>query len=144
MTGKDLLELGFKPGPAIGLALAAYPKAAAALGDDKAQSKLKALIQDPSAHVDDPHFADVAQALVAQLAPKAFQERETPAPWRQWGENLEPEAVQQLNRATRLPVSVAGALMPDAHVGYGLPIGGVLATENGQAIGVSAITPECP
>src|SRR6201984_2445746 len=32
--------------------------------------------------------------------------------------------------ACRLPVSLAGALMPDAHVGYGLPIGGVLATEN--------------
>jgi len=32
--------------------------------------------------------------------------------------------------ACALPVSVAGALMPDAHVGYGLPIGGVLATEN--------------
>jgi tRNA-splicing ligase RtcB len=30
----------------------------------------------------------------------------------------------------RLPISVAGALMPDAHVGYGLPIGGVLATDN--------------
>ena len=29
-----------------------------------------------------------------------------------------------------LPVSVRGALMPDAHQGYGLPIGGVLATEN--------------
>lgn len=28
------------------------------------------------------------------------------------------------------PVSVASALMPDAHVGYGLPIGGVLATDN--------------
>jgi tRNA-splicing ligase RtcB len=27
-------------------------------------------------------------------------------------------------------VAVAGALMPDAHHGYGLPIGGVLATEN--------------
>jgi tRNA-splicing ligase RtcB len=27
-----------------------------------------------------------------------------------------------------LPVSV-GALMPDAHLGYGLPVGGVLATE---------------
>jgi RNA-splicing ligase RtcB len=25
---------------------------------------------------------------------------------------------------------VAGALMPDAHVGYGLQIGGVLATDN--------------
>jgi tRNA-splicing ligase RtcB (3'-phosphate/5'-hydroxy nucleic acid ligase) len=36
-------------------------------------------------------------------------------------------------------VSVAGALMPDAHVGYGLPIGGVLATENAvipYAVGV--------
>ena len=39
----------------------------------------------------------------------------------------------------RLPVTVAGALMPDAHVGYGLPIGGVLATDNAvipYAVGV--------
>ena len=39
----------------------------------------------------------------------------------------------------RLPVAVRGALMPDAHVGYGLPIGGVLATENAvipYAVGV--------
>ena len=35
-----------------------------------------------------------------------------------------------MNNAAKLPVSVAGALMPDAHHGYGLPIGGVLATEN--------------
>ena len=32
--------------------------------------------------------------------------------------------------AMRLPVAVAGALMPDAHQGYGLPIGGILAVEN--------------
>ncbi len=30
----------------------------------------------------------------------------------------------------KLPISVKGALMPDAHVGYGLPIGGVLAAYN--------------
>src|SRR5438876_4201357 len=36
----------------------------------------------------------------------------------------------QMERACLLPIAVAGALMPDAHVGYGLPIGGVLATEN--------------
>src|SRR5512147_2855018 len=44
-----------------------------------------------------------------------------------------------MNNAMRLPVSVAGALMPDAHVGYGLPIGGVLATDNAvipYAVGV--------
>src|SRR5215471_12040703 len=52
------------------------------------------------------------------------------AAFRQWGEHLEPEAVGQMEKACLLPVSVAGALMPDAHYGYGLPIGGVLATDN--------------
>src|SRR5258706_13855900 len=45
----------------------------------------------------------------------------------------------QMERACLLPVAVAGALMPDAHVGYGLPIGGVLATDNAgipYAVGV--------
>ena len=39
-------------------------------------------------------------------------------------------AYQQMELAMRLPIAVKGALMPDAHQGYGLPIGGVLATEN--------------
>ena len=53
-----------------------------------------------------------------------------PAPWRQWGAGFESEAVRQMENACRLPVTVRGALMPDAHVGYGLPIGGVLAVRN--------------
>jgi len=47
--------------------------------------------------------------------------------------------VQQLKNACQLPVAVSGALMPDAHVGYGLPIGGVLATHDAvipYAVGV--------
>ena len=58
---------------------------------------------------------------------------------RQWGEGLDREAVLQMEKACLLPISVAGALMPDAHVGYGLPIGGVLATDNAvipYAVGV--------
>ena len=65
--------------------------------------------------------------------------RATPAPYRQWGADLEPESVRQLENACALPVAVRGALMPDAHVGYGLPIGGVLATRNAvipYAVGV--------
>ena len=61
------------------------------------------------------------------------------APFRIWGTDLEPDAVQQLVNACELPVAVAGALMPDAHVGYGLPIGGVLATRDAvipYAVGV--------
>ena len=62
-----------------------------------------------------------------------------PAPYTRWGKDLEDQSVQQMKNACRLPVSVAGALMPDAHVGYGLPIGGVLATKNAvipYAVGV--------
>src|SRR5918995_5811958 len=62
-----------------------------------------------------------------------------PAPYQIWGDNLEATAVQQLKNACKLPVAVSGALMPDAHVGYGLPIGGVLATHEAvipYAVGV--------
>ncbi|NCU03548.1 MAG: RtcB family protein, partial [Chitinophagaceae bacterium] len=45
-------------------------------------------------------------------------------------EHIEQSAMHQMYTAAKLPVAVAGALMPDAHHGYGLPIGGVLATEN--------------
>lgn len=45
-------------------------------------------------------------------------------------DEIEEGAMQQMYAASKLPVAVAGALMPDAHHGYGLPIGGVLATEN--------------
>lgn len=44
--------------------------------------------------------------------------------------NIEEGAIKQMETAMKLPVTVAGALMPDAHQGYGLPIGGVLATQN--------------
>jgi tRNA-splicing ligase RtcB (3'-phosphate/5'-hydroxy nucleic acid ligase) len=56
-----------------------------------------------------------------------------------WGSDIDDSAHAQMASAMRLPVSRAGALMPDAHVGYGLPIGGVLATEEAvvpYAVGV--------
>jgi tRNA-splicing ligase RtcB len=61
------------------------------------------------------------------------------APYRQWGSDMDQQAIDQIENACCLPVSVRGALMPDAHVGYGLPIGGVLATRNAvipYAVGV--------
>ncbi|HZW10156.1 MAG TPA: RtcB family protein [Phycisphaerales bacterium] len=62
-----------------------------------------------------------------------------PAGYACWGDQIEEAAHQQMRNARSLPVSVAAALMPDAHVGYGLPIGGVLATDNAvipYAVGV--------
>jgi tRNA-splicing ligase RtcB len=58
-----------------------------------------------------------------------FEARQRPAPYRRWGTDMEAQSIQQMDNACKLPISVAGALMPDAHTGYGLPIGGVLATK---------------
>jgi tRNA-splicing ligase RtcB len=60
--------------------------------------------------------------------------------YRTWGPDLiEQGAKTQMDTAAALPVALAGALMPDAHQGYGLPIGGVLALDNAvcpYAVGV--------
>ena len=59
--------------------------------------------------------------------------------YRQYGDDIENGALVQMNNACALPVAVKAALMPDAHQGYGLPIGGVLATDNAvipYAVGV--------
>jgi tRNA-splicing ligase RtcB len=106
-------------------------------GLDRSQlaAEIEAVVRDPAAFVNDPLKGEFARVL--QRCGRAL--RDAPAEWRQWGQNLEPEAVNQMGRACQLPVAVAGALMPDAHVGYGLPIGGVLATQDAvipYAVGV--------
>lgn len=51
-------------------------------------------------------------------------------PIKMWLEDIEPGAVAQAQNLANLPFAFKHvALMPDSHVGYGMPIGGVLATE---------------
>ncbi len=130
MTGKKLIEMGMSPGPALGLALQKYPKAREALGDEAARDHLAAVLGAPSRFLDDPHFGDVAQLLIEKQNRTHFEPRAVPAPFAVWGHGIEPGALDQMKNAASLPVAVSGALMPDAHIGYGLPIGGVLATDN--------------
>ncbi|MFM8577875.1 MAG: RtcB family protein, partial [Planctomycetaceae bacterium] len=92
----------------------------------------------------DPHLGGFAKALAKLRREQASAGatppmRDEPACWRQWGADIDEQAIEQMRAAMRLPVATAGALMPDAHVGYGLPIGGVLATDNAvipYAVGV--------
>ena len=65
--------------------------------------------------------------------------REAPVLYARYGTEVDDAAITQMDSACRLPISVGGALMADAHVGYGLPIGGVLATDGAvipYAVGV--------
>ncbi len=61
-------------------------------------------------------------------------------PIKSWCDKLEAGAMTQAINLANHPVTLSHvALMPDAHVGYGMPIGGVIATENAiipNAVGV--------
>jgi len=114
---------------------AAFGCCAAAAGAGRTGPEIKAdlerVLADPGRFSQDPLYAELAAALVS-VAARGFHDQPRPEPvaYRTWGaEEIDPEAHKQMANACSLPVAVAGALMPDAHVGYGLPIGGVLATE---------------
>jgi tRNA-splicing ligase RtcB len=136
MNTQDLLRLGIPDGNALGLAHAFIRDFIAQGGEGThLEKEVASIIADPTAFFADPLRAPLARVLYRP----PFTPRAELAPWRQWGEGLEASAVQQMANACALPVAVAGALMPDAHVGYGLPIGGVLAVENAvipYAVGV--------
>jgi len=136
MKTKDLIHLGVPEGEAMKCAHA-FIREFIATGNDGAllAEDIFRIVADPSAYFDDALRAPLARVLYRP----AFTPRAALAPWRQWGDDLDPASIKQMANACALPVAVAGALMPDAHVGYGLPIGGVLATENAvvpYAVGV--------
>lgn len=143
ITGKTLKRSGWPNGKIIGLAKAAAAKLAeTGLEQDAILARLDLVRQNPANFLADALTADLARECL-RLLPKAAQAvelRESPLPYPVWGrEAIDAGSLAQMDNAMRLPVSVAGALMPDAHVGYGLPIGGVLATENAvipYAVGV--------
>jgi tRNA-splicing ligase RtcB len=136
MNTKDFLRLGVPLGEATRRATDFVARFILGGGDkSRLHEEVAAIVANPSAFLADDLRKDFAKALLNAPPPP----RAEPVKYYQWGEGLEHEAVMQMEKACLLPVSVAGALMPDAHVGYGLPIGGVLATENAvipYAVGV--------
>src|SRR5688572_12416593 len=139
MTGRDITALGYREGPIVGLALKVAKRLKKRMPQEEALRALKAVLDDPQVYVADDTLGPLAAALIEEQTRPYWIERDAPAPYRVWGEDLEKGALDQMQNAVRLPVAISGALMPDAHQGYGLPIGGVLATENAvipYAVGV--------
>jgi tRNA-splicing ligase RtcB len=129
IRGDDLVAIGLERGPAVGVALNALPKAIKRLGRDEALAELQLVVAAPAEHTGHVWFGKVAEKLIAAAQSSAFRERAAPAPMQSWCADAEDGALAQMHNALRLPSAVRGALMPDAHRGYGLPIGGVLATD---------------
>lgn len=95
---------------------------------------IKQVLAEPSSYRDHPGLAVLARKLLPEVSPEvvSFYELQSQAThYDVFGSKLIEQATyHQMELAMRLPVACKGALMPDAHPGFGLPIGGVLATRN--------------
>jgi tRNA-splicing ligase RtcB len=145
ITGKILKQRGWPEGKVIGLAKdAGSLLMAEGLEREVVLNRLDRVLAAPREHFDDPIFIDVAHELVRRekVETDKIESALRPAPldFPIWGaEGIDEGAITQMKNAMRLPIAAAGALMPDAHIGYGLPIGGVLATSDAvipYAVGV--------
>lgn len=132
ITGKELRALGYPEGPVISIAISTMAKHHKHTARDLAISMLSEVLADPPAFKDDAVMGPIAKALIPKPRPENEVDlSEEGIRYNVYGaEGIEEGAQQQMRTAAKLPVAVAGALMPDAHHGYGLPIGGVLATDN--------------
>ena len=130
MKKRELINLGIPAGAPTRLAIDAIRLlAAAGTGKNEMRRRITTMIADPKPFFDDPILGATARAVADAPAP-GYVPRADSAPFKQYGANLDKNSVEQMRNACKLPVAVRGALMPDAHLGYGLPIGGVLATDN--------------
>jgi tRNA-splicing ligase RtcB len=132
ITAKSLLNLGFPHGKPINIAIQLIETYYSDLGRNHQLELLSDVLAAPEQYQMQATLAPLAQAILEQQSgggPVAL--KPVKQEYAIYGrEGIESGALQQMDIAMRLPVTKAGALMPDAHQGYGLPIGGVLATQN--------------
>jgi tRNA-splicing ligase RtcB (3'-phosphate/5'-hydroxy nucleic acid ligase) len=142
LTGKQIRALGYPEGPVVSVAMHTMCTHFKHSTEEEALHILKDILAAPESYLADEVLGKIAEKLIEEV-----YEEVTEIPLNEKGidynvfgaKHIEEGALKQMEIAAKLPVAVAGALMPDAHQGYGLPIGGVLATNNAiipYAVGV--------
>ena len=140
IKGGDLTKIGFPKGSKIasmtlGIVLREYKR------NNKAfvLNLLQQLLKHPQQFREHEVLAPIAELLIEKPdvenvevgeEHRLLRDEETKHFKKYGSQYIEQGAIDQMSIAMRLPITVGGALMADAHQGYGLPIGGVLATQN--------------
>jgi tRNA-splicing ligase RtcB len=134
LKAKDLIKIGYANNQLISLVLGIASKHFKHHSNDQLIDLLAEIKNNPEKHLNNEVTGKIAEKIIGKVAEPAFKTfglMDVAAPYKVYGgKDIEAIAKKQMELAMLLPVSVQGALMPDAHMGYGLPIGGVLATDN--------------
>ena len=134
IRAKDLARLGIEENVYRSIALDIVAKRCKHQPDEQILAALAEVVARPEAFRNDAVWGTLACRLAPEEAAqtvKTYDLHPERRPFAVFGaEHIEQAAIDQMQLVMQLPISVAGALMPDAHAGYGLPVGGVLAADN--------------
>jgi len=140
ISGKDLIKLGFSKDNSVNVALGYINRYHKKKKKEQILKDLKKVLDSPESFLNTREWGKIAEAIIKPVKKRKIELTGSVAPFKIYGNNGIDDATRyQFYEALKLPVSVQGALMPDAHVGYGLPVGGVLATHQAvipYAVGV--------
>lgn len=132
IKGSDLRKIGFENDISRSMAILILQKDCKHWKKQEAIDKLIEIKTSPEFFLGDKIWNKLASTFIQKKIEKEFSVFELDnisKPLKIYGANeIDDAAKKQLDVAMQLPISKLGALMPDAHHGYGLPIGGVLAT----------------
>jgi tRNA-splicing ligase RtcB (3'-phosphate/5'-hydroxy nucleic acid ligase) len=132
---KDLTAVDFPSDVARSLALNIMNRHFKHTPNEEKLKFINHVLEQPELYVDHTTLGILALKLVSKTRrPESFnvyQLNNEPKHFDVFGnKHIERNAIKQMELVMCLPIAEKGALMPDAHQGYGLPIGGVLATKN--------------
>lgn len=130
LNTKNLTKIGYADNVERSIAITAGSRHCKRRHKEDVLTELADVMQNPADDAGHEIWGRLPEHFCPQSEGKMFpsyQLRDKPLYFRIYGGK---PAMQQMELVMRLPVAVQGALMPDAHTGYGLPVGGALAVEN--------------
>lgn len=134
MKGKHLRKVDFPSDIAKSVAINIMTKHFKHVSMEQKLEIIKNVLLDPEQFTEHEQLHSLARAIAGKPKMKTDYEvhmLKNSGDFSIYGQrHISQNAILQMEAAMKLPISVKGALMPDAHHGYGLPIGGVLATTN--------------
>src|SRR4051794_15224125 len=118
LSGKELRSIGFPEGPVISVAMNIMQKNYKQKDKAEALQLLRQVLAEPKKYFEDEVLGKIAEPLLPKEVTENFEIplNKVSVDFNVFGSDyIEAGALDQMNAATKLPIAVAGALMPDAH-----------------------------
>jgi len=134
LRSKDFIKIGVTSNQTISLAMGILKKYYKHDSNEMNLELIKQIKESPEEYYDDPILGIIAEEFYEYdetEEDETIELHKEEIELKVFGRPLIKEnAFQQMKTAMTLPIVEHGALMPDSHLGYGLPIGAGLATKN--------------